>query len=346
MNQWTKVVRFHRTGGPEVLKVEEIKQPKPVGNEVRIRVQAVALSRRDIIWREGAYFEDPVFPARIGHDAAGVVESVGPEVKSLKVGDHVSTFPAVSLLDYAAHGETIIYPENALHVYPQNLTPIQAAAANTGLFTAYFALVELAGIQRNHQVVVTAASSSMGIAAVQLSAAIGAKCIAVTRSEEKKDGLLAVGATRVAIAGVEDVQKVILDVSDGIGADVIYDAVAGPGLEELIWATKRFGHVIVYGHLGAMKDETSLPLGACFLRGLNVHASFRIHNFTGYPKLGLPAKKNAVNRARKFVFENLATGRVVPKVDRIFSGLDEYAAAHRYMEMNAQIGRIVISLSE
>src|SRR5271165_5935193 len=136
------------------------------------------------------------------------------------------------------------------------------------------------------------------------------------------------------------------DLSDGLGADVIYDGVAGPGLEELIWATKRFGHVIVYGHLGAMKHETSLPLGACFLRGLNVHASFRIHNFTGYPKLGLPAKKDAVKRAKKFVFENLALARVVPKVDRVFSGLDEYAAAHRYMEMNAQIGRIVISLSE
>src|SRR5208283_3209110 len=155
MNQLTKVVRFHRTGGPEVLKIEEIKKPKPVGNEVLIRVQAVALSRRDIIWRQGDYFEDAVFPARIGYDAAGVVESVGPGVKYLKVGDHVSTFPAVSLLDYAAHGETIVYPETALMVYPESLTPVQAAAVNTGLFTAYFALLELADLKRDQHVVIT-----------------------------------------------------------------------------------------------------------------------------------------------------------------------------------------------
>src|SRR5271166_5730279 len=138
MNETTKVVRFHRTGGPEVLRIEEIRRPKPKGSEVLVRVQAEALSRPDLVWREGSYFEEPLFPAQIGHDAAGVVESVGPEVKNLKVGDHVSTFPAVSLLDYAAHGENIVYPETALHVYPMVLTPVQAAAVNTGLFTAYF----------------------------------------------------------------------------------------------------------------------------------------------------------------------------------------------------------------
>src|SRR5271163_3508011 len=186
MNETSKVIRFHKTGGPEVLRIEEIRRPKPTGNEVLVRVQAVALSRPDLVWREGSYFEEPEFPAQIGYDAAGVVESVGPEVKNLNVGDRVSTFPTVSLLDYTAHGETMVYPETALHVYPENLTPVQAAAVNTGLFTAYFALVELAGLKRDQYVVVTAASSSMGVAAIQMSRAIGAKSIAVTRSEIKK----------------------------------------------------------------------------------------------------------------------------------------------------------------
>jgi NADPH:quinone reductase-like Zn-dependent oxidoreductase len=344
MNETSKAIRFYKTGGPEVLRIEELRWPKPVENEVLIRVQALALSRPDLLWREGTYFEDPTFPAQIGYEAAGVVESAGPEVENLKVGDHVSTFPAVSLTDYAAHGEVILYPETALLVYPKNLTPEQAAAANTGLFTAYFALLELACLQPDQHAVVTAASSSMGVAALQLIKAIGAKGIAVTRSEGNKEGLLAAGADQVLIAGREDIQEAIFDRTEGLGAEVIYDAVAGPGLEELIWATKRFGWVFAYGQLGAMENGTPLPLGACALRGLKVHVSFRIFDFTGHPKLGLPARTEVVERAKRFVSDGLAAGRFSPKIDRVFDGLNAYAAAHRHMVKGERIGKVVISL--
>jgi NADPH:quinone reductase-like Zn-dependent oxidoreductase len=345
MNETVKVIRFYQTGGSDVLRIDETQLSRLEENEVLVRVQAVALSRLDLLWRAGSYFEEPDFPAQIGYDAAGVVESVGPEVKTLKVGDRVSTFPAVSLLDYAAHGERIVYPETALMVYPENLTPVQAAAANTGLFTAYFALLELADLKRDQQVVVTAASSSMGIAAIQMARAIGAKSIAVTRSEAKKEALLGAGADQVIIAGREDVQETILELTEGLGAEVIYDAVAGPGLEELVWATKRFGHVIVYGHLGVMECGTLLPLGACFLRAIQVHNCFRIFDFTGHPRLGLQTKTGAVERAKKFIFDGLASKLFSAKIDRVFFGLDEYAAAHRYMETNDQIGKIAVALS-
>ena len=148
MNETVKVIRFHQTGGSDVLRIEEIQLLQLKDNEVLVRVQAVAVSRLDLLWRAGSHFEEPEFSAQIGYDAAGIVESVGPEVKTLKVGDRVSTFPATSLLDYAAHAESIIYPETALLVYSQNMTPVQAAAVNTGLFTAYFALLELAYLKR------------------------------------------------------------------------------------------------------------------------------------------------------------------------------------------------------
>jgi NADPH:quinone reductase-like Zn-dependent oxidoreductase len=345
MNEPVKVIRFHQTGGSDVLRIEEIQLSQLKENEVLVRVQAVAVSRLDLLWRAGSHFEEPEFPAQIGYDAAGIVESVGPEVKTLKVGDRVSTFPAVSLLDYVAHGETIIYPETALIVYPKSLTPVQAAAVNTGLFTAYFALLELADLKRDQHVVITAASSSMGIAAIQMAKAIGAKSIAVTRSESKKEALLGVGADQVIIAGREDVQQSIFELTAGLGTEVIYDAVAGPGLEELVWATKRFGHVIVYGHLGAMEYGTLLPLGACFLRAIKVHSSFQVFDFTGHPRLGLQAKCEAVERAKKFISDGLASKLFSAKIDRVFFGLDEYAAAHRYMETNAQIGKVAVALS-
>jgi NADPH:quinone reductase len=345
MSETVKVIRFYKTGGSDVLRIDEVQLSQLKEHEVLVRVQAVAVSRLDVLWRGGSYFEEPEFPAQIGYDAAGIVESVGPEVETLKVGDRVSTFPAVSLLDYAAHGETIIYPETALIVYPESLTPVQAAAVNTGLFTAYFALLELADLKRDQHIVITAASSSMGIAAIQMAKAIGAKSIAVTRSEAKKEALLGVGADQVIIAGREDVQEAILELTEGLGAEVIYDAVAGPGLEELVWATKRFGHVIVYGHLGAMEYGTLLPLGACFLRAIKVHSSFRVFDFTGHPGLGLQAKCVAIERAKKFISEGLTSKRFSAKIDRVFVGLGEYAAAHRYMETNDQIGKIAVALS-
>jgi NADPH:quinone reductase-like Zn-dependent oxidoreductase len=345
MNKAVKVIRFYKTGGSDVLKIEEIQLSRPKAKEVLVRVQALTISRPDLLWRQGIYFEEPELPAQIGYDAAGVVESVGTEVKTLKVGDRVSTFPAASLLDYTAHAECIIYPETALLVYPENITPVQAAAVNTGLFTAYFALVELADLKRDQHVVITAASSSMGIPAIQIAKAIGAKSIAVTRSEAKEAALLAIGADQVIIAGREDVQEAILDLTEGLGAEVIYDAVAGPGLEELVWATKRSGHVIVYGHLGAMEDGTLLPLGACFLRAINVHASFRVFDFTGHPGLGLKAKSEALERAKRFISDGLASELFSAKIDRIFFGLEEYAAAHRYVEANNQVGKIAVTLS-
>lgn len=123
-------------------------------------------------------------------------------------------------------------------------------------------------------------------------------------------------------------QEAIIEITAGDGADVIYDAVGAPGLEELVWVTKRFGHIIVYGYLGAMEDATPLPLGARFLRGLNLRTSYRIFDFTGHPKLGIPPNRRAIERAKKFIFDGLASELFKPKVDRVFVGLEDYVAAH------------------
>jgi len=340
-----KLIRFNQTGGPGVLRIDEVPLSEPRGNEVLISVRAIGLSRIDVLWREGRYVEDPVFPAQIGYDAAGIIDAVGPKVVGLKVGDRVSTFPAVSLLDYGAHGEAILYPEYAVMLYPENLSAIEAAAVNLGLFTAYFALVELAALQRGQFVVVTAASASTGIAALQLAKKIGAKSIALTRSAGKVPELIAAGAEHVLVVGDSDVRKTIVEITDGLGADVVYDAVAGPGLEELIWATKRLGLVIVYGALGGKAGATSLPFGACFLRGVKLHAGFQVFDFTGNSRLGLPTNLKATARAKRFISRGLASGSFAAKIDRVFYGLDGYALAHQYIETGAQVGKIVASLT-
>ena len=344
MNKTAKMIRFHETGRPEVLQVEDAPLPAPKRGEVLLRMQALGLSRIDLLWREGSYFEQPVFPSGIGYDAAGVIESVGPGVNQPKVGDRVSTLPAVSLVDYPAHGEALVYPEDALYVYPQNLSAEEAASVGLGLFTAFFALVELARMEPDQFVVITAASSSMGMAAIQLAKVLGTRCIAVTRSEGKRKRLLQTGADHVVVAGSHDVQEMVLEITEGKGADVVYDGVAGPGLEELVWATRRFGSVIVYGYLGAMDATTRLPLGACFLRGINLYPSFKVFDYTGNPKLGIRSNPAAVDRAKCFISAGLVSGVLQPAIDRVFDGLREYVAAHQYIEANARIGKIIVSL--
>ena len=344
MKPTNRIIRFHRTGGPEVLQIDEIELAALKDNEVLIRVEALALCRADMLWREGSYVEDTVLPAQIGYDAAGVVRSVGPKVKTVKPGDRVSTVPACSLIDYGAHGEKIIYPENALFVHPPDLSPEEASSVNTELFLAYFALVELAELQSCQYVVVTAATATTGIAALQLAKMLGAKSIAVTRSGSKRGELIAAGANNVIVVGEEDVRDVIFDITNGLGADLIYDAVGGPGIEELAWATKRLGRIIIYGALGATDEETRLPLGACFFRGVKVHAGITIFDYTGNRRLRLSPKPEAVNRAKEFITKGLATGNFTPKIDRVFNGLGEYQLAHQYMATNGRNGRIIVSL--
>ena len=205
--------------------------------------------------------------------------------------------------------------------------------------------MELAELQRGQFVVVTAASSSTGIAALQLAKKIGAKSIALTKSAGKVPELIAIGAEHVLVVGDCDVRNTIVEITDGLGADVVYDAVAGPGLEELVWATKRLGQIIVYGALGGNTGATSLPFGACFLRGVKLHAGFRVFDFTGNARLGLPTNRQAMHRAKSFISKGLTSGSFTAKIDRVFYGLDKYVAAHQYLETGVQVGKIIVSLT-
>ncbi|MBV9998702.1 MAG: zinc-dependent alcohol dehydrogenase family protein [Verrucomicrobia bacterium] len=344
MRSSTRVIRFHRTGGPEVLQIDEIGLPAPQADEVVLLVEALALCRTDLLWREGNYLEDPVLPARIGHHAAGVVQSVGSKVKSVQPGDRVSTFPAWSLVEYGVHGQKIVYPARALLAYPPKLSPEEATCVNTELFLAYFTLKELAGLQRGQYVVVTAATASTGTAALEVANVLGGTSIALTRSESKRGELVAAGADHVIVVGEEDVRDTIIDITDGRGADLIYDGVGGPGLEELAWATKRLGRIVTYGALGAEAEDTRLPLGTCLLRGVKVHAGLTIFDYTGNRRLRLRPKPGAINRAKAFIARGLAEGSFRPNIGRVFNGLEEYRLAHEYMAAKHREGKVVVSL--
>lgn len=118
-----RVVRFHALGGPEVLKMGEEPIPEPGKGEVRLRVKAIGLNRAEVMFRRGQYLESPALPSKLGYEAAGVVEAVGPDVDESWLGKKASTVPAFVMTNYGVYGEMAVVPVSALAVYPDNLTP-------------------------------------------------------------------------------------------------------------------------------------------------------------------------------------------------------------------------------
>jgi|SRR5215469_10864127 len=200
-----KIVRFHEVGGPEVLRIEE-ETPKQAGKgEVRIKVQAVGLNRAESMFIRGQYLEPPNFPAGVGYEAAGVVDAVGPDVDKSWVGKRVAIVPSFSMNHYTMLGEEVIAPAAALGEYPANLSPVEGAAVWMQYLTAYGALIAIAHLTKGDFVVIPAASSSVGIAAIEIAKVEGAISIATTRKCNKKAELLSLGAAHVIATEEEDI---------------------------------------------------------------------------------------------------------------------------------------------
>ena len=181
-----KIVRFHETGAADVLKIEDLPLTEPGEREVRLKVEAIGLNRAEIMFREGQYLEDPKFPSRLGYEAVGIVDAVGPGTDRFHVGDRVSTIPSFSMGQYGVYGEYAIVPDYAVAHYPDKLLPTEGTAIWMQYLTAFGALVEFGQLKKEDSVLITAASSSVGLAAIQITKAEGAMAIATTRGSDKK----------------------------------------------------------------------------------------------------------------------------------------------------------------
>jgi NADPH:quinone reductase len=329
-----RVVRFHNFGGPEVLKIENIDVREPGDNEVKIKVRAIGLNRAEIVFREGKYLERDVnFPSQIGYEAAGIVEAIGPNVTNCKVGDKVSTIPSFSMAKYGVYGDTAVVPATAVAHYPDHLSEQEATSIWMQYLTAYGALVEFGKTQPTDFVVITAASSSVGFAAIQIVKEIGATAIATTRSASKKQALLDAGADFVVVTDEEDLERKVHQITRGKGARIIFDAVAGTFLKDLADLAAPEATIFIYGALSMM--STPFPLMMALKKGLIIRG-YTLFEITGNPE--------RLARAKKYVVEGLTAGKLKPVLDKTFT-LDEIAEAHRHMQSNEQIGKIIVSVN-
>jgi len=331
-NETARVVRFHALGGPEVLKIQEEPIPEPGKGEVRLNVKAIGLNRAEVMFRRGEYLESPGLPSKLGYEAAGVVAAVGPDVDNSWLGKKVSTLPAFLMTNYGVYGEVAIVPASALAVYPENLAPEQGTSIWMQYLTAYGALIAHARIKKRDFVIITAASSSVGIAAIEMVKAEGAISIATTRTSKKKAALVEIGATDVIATQEEDFVARVKEITGGKGARVIFDPIAGKGIELLAQAAAFGGTIFEYGALAP--EPTPFPLFTTLSKGLTVRG-YTLREILSVPKL----KAKAV----QYVFDHVKAGDFKPRIDRVFP-FAQIVEAHRYMESNEQIGKIVVSV--
>jgi NADPH:quinone reductase-like Zn-dependent oxidoreductase len=327
-----RVVRFHRTGGPEVLQIDELDVGAPGPGEVKLRVHALGLNRAEAMFRSGAYLEQPVFPARLGYEAAGEVEAVGPGVTEVKPGDAVSTIPAFSMTRYGVYGDTAIVPVHAVAKHPANLSWVEAAAIWMQYVTAYGALVRLGHLGAGDAVIITAASSSVGLAAIQIANSLGAIPIATTRTSAKRDALVKAGAQHVIATEEQDLVAEVMRITSNKGARLAFDPICGPGVEALAGALADQGTLFLYGALSP--EPTPFPLFAALGKNLILR---------GYTLFSVTREPAALEEAKRFVIDGLAAGKFKPIVAKTFP-LTEIVEAHRYLESNQQIGKIVVTV--
>jgi NADPH:quinone reductase-like Zn-dependent oxidoreductase len=328
-----RTVRFHAFGGPEVLRIEDIDVPAPRAGEVRIRVKAVGLNRADALFRSGRYIEAPAsLPASLGLEAAGIVESLGEGVRGLAAGDAVSVIPPVSMARWPAHGELVTFPAELVVRHPPSLGWEAAASIWMQYLTAYGALVDIAGVRPGEFVVITAASSSVGLAAIQTTRLLGAIPIAVTRTATKKRILLAHGAAHAIASSEEDLGLRLREISGPAGARIIFDPVAGPLFETLTAAMAKGGILIEYG--GLSREPTPFPIAAVLGKSLTLR---------GYLVHELVTDAVRLEAAKRFILHGLASGALRPVIAKAFD-LANIVEAHRFLESNAQVGKIVVTI--
>lgn len=328
----SRIVRFHKIGGPEVLQIDNIEVPPPAKGEVRIKVKALGLNRAEVMFRTGQYLVHPQFPSRLGYEASGIVEAIGQGVTGIMLGDTVSIVPPIDQGKYGVYGEIATVPAQFVVKHPPSLSFIEAAAVWMQYMTAYGALIDIAKIKEGDYVVIPAASSSVGLAAIQLTNLMRAIPIATTRKRNKQKALQDAGAAHIIITEEEDLAAKLKEITNGKGARVVFDPVGGKAVSALAEGMAPGGILFEYGALSP--EPTPFPLMPALLKSLTMR---------GYVLFEIINDPTRFEKAKQFILQALSNGKLKPIIAKTFS-LENIVEAHRYLESNQQVGKIVVTI--
>ena len=325
-----KAIRFEQLGGPEVLRFADVPARDPGPGEVSLKVEAVGLNRAESMYYHGLYMEQPQLPSGLGYEAVGTVAAVGPDVEAALVGQRFGTIPGYSMNHYPVLAEAAVVPASVLAPVPSSFSAAQAAAVWMQYATAYGALVPFGQVSSGDFVIITAASSSVALAAIQIVKAQGGTSIAVTRTAAKKERILSLGADHVIVADQEDLVARVAQITGGRNARVVFDPIGGPGVDALAQATATGGTIFIYGMLSGL--PTALPMSG-FGRRIAMYG-YTFNELRGTPEWDV---------MKRYIYDHLVDGSFKPEISRIFP-FAETVEAYRFLESNEQVGKVVITL--
>lgn len=315
-----------RPGGPEVLEIQDVEMPQPVGEQVRVRVRASGINRADLLQRAGGYPAPPGSPSNIpGLEFAGEVEAVGPLVRSWKAGQRV-----MGIAGGGGHAEYILSHEGLLVEIPENLDFVQAAGVPEVFMTAHDALFTQAGLRMGERVLIHAAGSGVGTAAIQLAHAVGATIFGTSRTARKLERAKELGLD----VGLSD-QNFSAEVNrltNGEGVHVALDFMGASYMAQNLEALATWGRLVFLATLGGAQANVNLAL----LMGKRI----QIRGCTLRTRT-LEEKLTVTRLFATQVVPLLAKGIVKPIVEQVYP-LHEIAAAHTAMGENRNFGKLIV----
>jgi NADPH:quinone reductase len=315
-----KAIRVHKFGGPEVLQLDEVADPKAGPGQVLVEVKAAGVNPVDTYIRSGSYAQVPPLPYIPGGDAAGVVKAVGDGVKRFKPGDRVWVARAAGYATLAACDVALVHP------LPASLSFAQGAAVGIPYATAYRGLHHKAQGKPGETLLVHGASGGVGIAAVQMGVAHGMTVVGTGGTERGRKLVAEQGAHHVLDHTSPDYTKRLMELTDTRGADVILEMLANVNLQKDLDVVARLGRIVVIGNRGTIEINPRGAMGKdATIAGLALwNAS--------------PAELASIMAA---LTAGLANGTLRPVVGREFPLAQAAAAQQAVLEPGAH-GKIVL----
>lgn len=327
-----RAIVISKPGGPEVLQLREIANPRPERGEALVRVMATAVNRADVLQRMGRYPAPSECLADVpGLEFAGVVESVGTGVTEVKEGDRV-----FGLIGGGSYCERVVVHARTLISIPSNMSFVDAAAIPEAFITAYDAMVLQCELTSGETMLVSAVGSGVGTASIQIASAIGATSIGTARSHTKIDTAKKLGLTHGIVLDEEKFAKQVMDLTDGRGVDVVIELVGGDYLKDDVACAAKKGRIIIVGLLRGARTE--LDMGQVLSKRLRILG-------TTLRARPLEEKIQVSQSFAKHMVPLFESGKLKPVVDKVFK-LEEASKAHSYMESNSNFGKIILTMSE
>lgn len=306
----------------------EVADPNLGPGQVRIRTEATAVNRADLLQRRGRYPVPPGASPILGLEVAGVIDALGDGVDDWKVGDRVC-----ALLEGGGYAEQVVVDAGMLLPVPKNLTTVEAAALPEVFYTAWLNVFLETDIAPGETVLVHAAASGVGTAAVQLCKAFGHRCFA-TASGSKLDAVRGFGADVCIDRNEQSFLEVVKAETEGRGVDVILDPVGGNYLADNLRALALRGRLVNIGLLGGIKAE--LDIARLLTRRLRVIGSV-LRSRSRAEKLVITAS------LREKVWPKVADGTLVPVIHDTLP-IRDAEKAHALLETNATVGKVVLTV--